>query len=93
MVGIRYACAHDPYLPPLLRFSHSHYYRFEPIDRGTEFAHRLSTHGNDIWSPRRGEHLANLQYANSFEYLAYRKFIAFIETKVAAMKLRGFNLN
>lgn len=93
MVDILYACVHDPYSLPLLEFSHSHCYKFVPVNLDTESEHPLLEHGNDTWSPILYEHLANLQYENSFEYLPYRKFRAFIETKVAAMKLRGFNLN
>ena len=93
MADIRYACARGPYLLLLLEFLHSHYYRFVPVNRDTEAEYPLLTHGNDTSLPRLCEHLANLQYENSFEYLPYSKFRTFIETKVAAIKLRGFNLN
>lgn len=91
MVDIRYAYAHGPYSQLLLESSHSHYYRFVPVNRDIVPERLLLTHDNDIWSPKQCEHLANLQYENSFEDLPYRKFRAFIETKVAAIKLRGFN--
>jgi len=92
MADIRDACAHDPYSPLLLVSSHSHYYRFEPANRDIVSEHPLLTHDNDTWSPILCEHLANLQYENSFENLPYRKFRTFIETEVAAIKLRGFHL-
>ena len=85
MADIRYACAHGPYLQLLLESSHSRYYRSVPVNRDNEPEHRLLTHGNDIWSPKLCEHLANLQYESSFGNLPYRKFRTFIETKVAAI--------
>lgn len=91
MVDIRYAYEHGPYSQLLLESSHSHCYKFVPVNPDIVPECLLLTHDNDIWSPKQCEHLANLQYENSFENLPYRKFRAFIETKVAAMKLRGFN--
>ena len=80
-----------PYLQLLLESSHSRYYRSVPVNRDNAPEHRLLTHGNNIWSPKLYEHLANLLYDSSFENLPYHKFRTFIETKVAAIKLRGFN--
>jgi len=73
--------------------SHSHYYRSEQANRDIGTEHPLLAHDTDTWSPILCERLANLQYENSFAFLPYRKVRAFIETKVAAMKLRGFNPN
>jgi len=85
MVDIRYAYVYDPYLLPPSEFLHSHYYRSEQANRDIVSERPLLTHDNDTWSPILCEHLANLQYENSFAFLPYRKVRAFIETKVAAI--------
>jgi hypothetical protein len=85
MVDILCACAHGLYSLLPLESSHSHYYRFVPVNRDIAPEHLLLKHDNDIWSPRQGEHLTNLQYENSSEIRPYRKVRTFIETKVAAI--------
>src|ERR1035438_6522157 len=85
MVDIRYACAHGLYLQLPLESSHSHYYRFVPVNHDIVSEHLLLTHDNDIWSPTQCEHLTNLLYENSFEIHPYCKVRTFIETEVAAI--------
>ena len=93
MVDIRYAYGHDPYSQLPLESSHFHYYRSEQANRDTVSERPLLTHDNDISSPIRYEHLANLQYVNSFAFLPYCKVRAFIETKVAAINCGDLTLN
>ena len=69
----------------LLESSHSHYYRFVPVNPDTVSEHLLLTHDNDILLPIQGVHLTNLQYVNSFVIRPYCKVRTFIETKVAAI--------
>ena len=93
MADIRYAYGHDPYSPLLSESSHFHYYRSEQANRDIVSGRPLLTHDNDTWSPIRCEHLANLQYVNSFAFLPYRKVRAFIETKVAAINCGDLTRN
>jgi hypothetical protein len=80
MVDILYAYAHGPYLLPLSESLHSHYCKSELTNLDTLPIHLLLKHDNDTSSPTQYVHLTNLQYANSFENLPYRKFRTFIET-------------
>ena len=91
MADIRHACEHGPYSQLLLESSHSRYYRSVPVNRDIVPEHLLLTHDNDIWSPKLYEHSSYLQYGNSCDNLPYCKTKNFIETKVTAIKLRGFN--
>ena len=90
-VNILYACAHDPYLQLLLGSLHFPHYLFAPKDPCIELANPLSIHGNDTLLPKLYGHLTYLLYENSFDNLPYSKSKKFLETKVAAMELRGFN--
>ena len=83
---------HDPYSPPLLRCEHSHYYIPESPNPECVPGCPLTIQDNDILSPK----LCGLSNYSHYEYpsciLPYSKGNMFIETKVAAMKLQGFNL-
>ena len=85
MADILYACAHGLCSQLPLESSHSHYYRFVPVNPDIVPEHLPLTHDIDILSPRQCEHLTNLQYVNSSEIRPYRKVRTFIETKVAAI--------
>ena len=85
------AYARDFYLQLLSKSQRSQNCIFGQANHGTLSEHRLSIHDNDIWSPIRYERSFCLQYANFFNNLPYCKYNNFIETKVAAIKLRGFN--
>ena len=92
MAYIRYAFTHNPYSPIILVFSHSHYYRFETVNRDIVSENLLLKNDNAIWSQILYKHLTNLQFENSFENLLYCKIRTFIETEVKAIKLLRFNL-
>lgn len=92
MVDIQYACEYDPYLLLLSKYEHSHY-RISVLKYLDIYASNLlATHGNDTSLPKLYDMLDCLLYENSFDTLPYNKSKTFIETKVAAMKLQGFNL-
>ena len=91
MGGIQYACEYDPCLILLSKCGHSHYHISESKYLDTYVSSRLSKHDNDISLPKLYDMLDYLLYVNSFDILPYCKSKTFIETKVAAMKLQGFN--
>ena len=91
MVDIQYACEHDLYLQPPLKFEYSHYYKSELANPSFFVEYHLVKHDNDILSPKQGEQTSYLRYDLLFDNRPYCKSIKFIETKVAAMKLQGFN--
>lgn len=89
---IQHAREHDLYLQHLLVSEHSHYYKFGLSDLGFFAEYHLEGHGNDTSSPKQGEQKYYLYYGSSYDIQPYCKTMKFIETKVAAMKLQGFNL-
>ena len=91
MEDIQYACEYDPYLLPPSKYGHSHYHRSELKYRDIYASNLLSTHGNDTSLPKLYDMLDCLLNENSFDILPYNKSKTFIETKVTAMKLQGFN--
>ena len=92
MADIQYACEYDPYLLLLSKYGHSHYRISESKDLDIYVSNHLSEHGNDTSLPKLYDMLDCLLYENSFDTLPYNKSKTFIETKVSAMKLQGFNL-
>ena len=82
---------HDPCLPLPSRSSHFLHYISELSNRDNETGHLLAIHDNDIWLSILHERLGDLYYENYSYTLPWSKDNKFIETKVAAMKLRGFN--
>ena len=92
MEDIQYACGHDPCsLHPLI-FERFLNYILELEYLCIAFEHHLSKPCSDILSPKLGDSLNYLLNENYFYIPAFNKFSTFIETKVAAMKLQGFNL-
>lgn len=89
--GIQYAyerglCSQHP-----LKSEHSHYCKSELANPSFVAEYLLVKHDNDILSPKLYELTAYSHYGLSFDNRPYCKSIKFIETKVAAMKLQGFN--
>jgi hypothetical protein len=91
MVNTLYAYVYDLYLLLLSRSSHSLNYIFGSTNFYIEPANHLLVHDIDISLPTLYEHSTCLLYANSFDNPPYSKSKKFLETKVAAIKLRGFN--
>jgi len=90
-VNIPHACVHDLYLrlPSISLHSLNHISELANPDNEPE--DRPLKYGNDISLPKLYEHLTCLLYVNPFDSLPFSKAKKFLETKVAAMKLRGFN--
>jgi len=92
MEDILHGYVHDPYSPLLLRCEHSHYYILESPNPECVPGCHLAIQDIDILSPK----LCGLSNYSHYDYpsyiLPYSKGNMFIETKVAAMKLQGFNL-
>ena len=91
-VDILYAYEYDLYLPLPLVFEHFPNHRFELTNLDTFVVNLLLEHGNDILSPKQGDNSNYLSCGYSFDTFPYDKANTFIETKVSAMKLQGFNL-
>ena len=92
MLNTQYAYEHDPCLLHPSVSLRSLNYRFEQSNLGNEPANLLLTHDNDISLPILYEHLVYLKYVNFFDNLPYCKTKKFLETKVAAIKLREFGM-
>ena len=90
-VNIPHACVHGLYLQRPSISLHSLNHISESTNLCNELEGRPLIHGSDISSPKQYEHLTCLLYVNSFDSLPFSKSKKFLETKVAAMKLRGFN--
>ena len=91
-VDIQHAYECDLYLPHLSKYEHSHYHKFELASLGNGVEDLLEAHDNDTWLPTQYDNLDYLRNVNFCDILTYRKFKKFIETKVTAMELQGFNL-
>lgn len=92
MVDIQHAYERGRCSQHLLISEHSHCCRFESANRGNELGRHLEEPNNDILSPKPNGNLNYLSNVNSCGSLTHNKSKKFIETKVAAMKLQGFNL-
>ena len=89
--GILRACAHDPYLQLLSKFGHSHYCKSESTNLDSVPEYLPAKPGNDTSLPKQYGNSDCLQYESYDDIQTYRKDRKFIQTKVAAMKLQGFN--
>ena len=79
----------------LLRLSiseHFHYRIFVSVYPYIFLGRLLSIHGTCILLPKQYGNLNYLPSGNCFDIEPFSKFKTFIETKVSAMKLQGFNL-
>lgn len=91
MAGIPHACEYDLCLQLLSIFEHFRYHIFESGYHDTFLGGLLSKHGICILLPKQYGNLNYLLNVNFFDIEPFSKFKTFIETKVAAMKLQGFN--
>jgi hypothetical protein len=91
-VGILCAYEYDLYLQLLLEYEHSLNYISVLTNHDNDVGYPLVKQDNDILSPKPYGNLNYLLNVNSFSILAFSKTKTFIETKVTAMKLQGFNL-
>ncbi len=92
MVDTQHAYECGPYSLPLLEYGHSHYHKSVLASLDIDVANLHGEHYIDTWLPKRYDNINYLRNGNFFDTLPFRKFKTFIETKVTAMKLQGFNL-
>lgn len=86
------AYEYDPYLQLLLEYEHFLNYIFGLANHDSDVECRLEEHHSGILWPIQDGNSNCLSNGNSFGSLTYNKAKTFIETKVTAMKLQGFNL-
>ena len=89
--GTQRDCAHGLYLQLPLVSEHSLCYISAQLNLDSEPEHLLSVHGNDTSSPTQCVRSLDLRNASLSCMIPFCKSIKFIETKVPAMKLQGFN--
>ena len=82
---------HGLYLQRPLKSEHSHYHKSEQLMLGYVPEHLLLIHDIDTWSPKLDELLNDLHYDSPCDIQPWSKARNFIETKVAALKVQGFN--
>ena len=92
MEDILCAYEHDLYSLHLLRFEHSHCRIFALTNPYIDTSGLLLEHDIDISLPKPDGSSSYLLYGDSFGNYPYYKSKIFIETKVSAIKLQGFNL-
>ena len=76
----------------LVIYVHSLYHILESKDHDICISNLLLIHGNNILLPTQYDNLTYLWYENFFDKNPHNKSKIFIETKVTAIKLQGFNL-
>ncbi len=86
------AYEYDLCLQLLLKYEHFQSYISVSTNLDNDFECHLVKQNNDILSPKLYDNLNYLSNVNSFGSLTFNKTKTFIETKVTAMKLQGFNL-
>ena len=91
-VGTQHAYEYGLCLQHLLEFEHFQNYISVSTNLGNDVEYRLAKQNNDISSPILNGNSNYLLNANSCGSLTYNKTKTFIETKVTAIKLQGFNL-
>ncbi len=92
MENILCAYEYDSRLLRLSIYEHLLCYKFTPEDRGNDTEHLPARLYNDTSSPILNGNLNCLLNVNFDDLMTLNKSITFIETKVTAMKLQGFNL-
>ena len=80
------------YLQLPLEYEHFQNYISVSTNHGNDVEYRLVKHCNDILLPIQDGNSNCLSNVNSFGSLTFNKSKTFIETKITAMKLQGFNL-
>ena len=91
MVDTQRAYEYDPYLQHPLKYEHPQNYISVSTNLDSDFEYLLVKQHNDILLPKLNDNLIYLWSVNSSGSLTYYKTKTFIETKVTAMKLQGFN--
>jgi len=86
------AYGYDPYLQLLLEYGHFQNYISVSTNHDNDVGYLPEEHHIDTLSPIQGDNSNCLSNVNSFGSLAFNKAKTFIETKVTAMELQGFNL-
>jgi len=91
-VDTQRAYGHDPYLQHLSEYEHFLNYISVLTNHGSDIEYLLEEHHNDILSTILNGNSNYLSNEYSFGSLSCNKAKTFIETKVTAIKLQGFNL-
>ena len=91
-VDTQHAYGYDPYSQLLLGYEHFQNHIPVPTNHDNDVEYRPVKHHNDISSPILNDNSNYLSNVSSCDSLTYNKAKTFIETKVTAMKLQGFNL-
>jgi len=91
-VGTLCTYGYGPCPPLLLKYERLPNYIFVSTGPGNDATDLHSKPGNGIRSPKLYGSLNYLLNVNSSDNQAFNKTRTFIETKVTAMKLQGFNL-
>jgi len=91
-VDTQRAYGYDPYLQHLSEYGHFQNYISVSTNHDSDAEYLLEEHHNDTLSPRLDGNSNCLSNVNSFGSLSFNKAKTFIETKVTAIKLQGFNL-
>ena len=89
---IQHAYGYDPYSQRLSKYELAQNYISVLTNHDNGAEHPLEELYSDTWSPILYGNLNWLSNANSFGRLTHNKAKTFIETKVTAIKLQGFNL-
>ena len=90
--GTLHAYEYDLYSPLLSKYEHSLNYISELANHDNGVEHRPVKQHIDISSPKLYGNSNWLSNENSSGNLTFNKTKTFIETKVTAIKLQGFNL-
>ena len=91
-VDLQYAYECGSYSQLLLEYEHFQSYISVLISHDNDVGYHPVKHYIDISSPKLYGNSNSLSNVNSFGNLTSNKIKTFIETKVTAMKLQGFNL-
>ncbi len=83
---------HDPCLQHPLEYEHFQNYIFVLVNHDNDIEYHLVKRRNGILSPIQYDNSNCLSNENFFGSLPFNKTKTFIETKVTAIKLQGFNL-
>ena len=92
MVDTQRTYEYGPCSQLLSKYVHFLNYKSAPTNHDNDVEYLLVKQDNDILLPILNGNLNYLSNENSFGSLTYNKSKTFIETKVTAIKLQGFNL-
>ena len=91
-VETQHAYGYDPYLQLSSKYGHSQNYISGLIYHDSDVGHLLVKQHIDISLPKQYGNSNSLSNVNFYGNLTFNKTKTFIETKVTAIKLQGFNL-